>query len=90
MMCACSLPDMTMADYPYPTRFLGPLPGWPVNQACKAFDNNDPVTAMRMLGNMFFNYTGQEGSCFDLNQVGPATLHGLGGYGAARTAVPCS
>lgn len=78
-LMGCVAADMTMADYPYPTRFLGPLPGWPVNVACKFFEDNDPVTAMRMLGNLFFNYTGQAGQCFDLSKVGPATLHGLGG-----------
>ena len=30
---------MAMTDYPYPTSFLQPMPGWPCNVSCEAFAN---------------------------------------------------
>jgi len=28
---------MAMTNYPYPTEFLAPMPGWPVDESCKPF-----------------------------------------------------
>ena len=36
---ADSLGTMAMVNYPYPTSFIRPLPGWPVNASCVEFNN---------------------------------------------------
>jgi Serine carboxypeptidase S28 len=33
---------MAMTDYPYSSSFLQPMPAWPVNASCKAFENVAP------------------------------------------------
>lgn len=97
---------MTMADYPYPASFLGPMPGWPVNVACAYFsqEHQDDASILRGvrgaathschslslplashhalcaalshtgLANLFYNYTGEAGECFDMAMAGPSTL----------------
>ena len=57
---------MTMVDYPYPSNFLAPLPGWPVKEACRAFaqaQGTEPsaLASYQML-NLFYNFTGQTDS----------------------------
>jgi lysosomal Pro-X carboxypeptidase len=53
---------MSMVDYPYPTEFLAPLPGWPVKEACKAFASahnpEESALASYHMLNLFYNYTG--------------------------------
>lgn len=33
---------MCMTDYPYPSSFLNPMPGWPVNKTCEFFKDIAP------------------------------------------------
>jgi lysosomal Pro-X carboxypeptidase len=33
---------MAMTDYPYESDFLEPMPGFPIVEACKAFDGITP------------------------------------------------
>lgn len=75
---------MAMADYPYPATFLGPMPAWPVKAGCSVFkpgmSNADTIKAVRYLTNVFYNYTGQMGKCFVIDQNGPSTLQDAGGW----------
>ena len=69
---------MAMTNYPYPTKFLAPLPGWPVAESCKPFANvhdeqlNDEdrfkylLRAARESISVYYNSTGQV-KCFDLS-----------------------
>jgi len=74
---------MCMADYPYPSNFLGPLPGWPVAVAtANITDPNAPpeslLTQVRGIPQIFYNYTGQAGACFNLSSLMPPGLAGDG------------
>jgi lysosomal Pro-X carboxypeptidase len=76
---------MAMADYPYPASFLGPMPAWPVQAACKYLDMEDPspqdmLRGLRGAVNIYLNYTGEAGSCFPLSNSGPSTLKDAGGW----------
>lgn len=48
---ADSLGTMTMVNYPYPTDFIRPLPGWPVNASCVNASKNVTIE------NTLFNFT---------------------------------
>lgn len=75
---------MAMADYPYPASFLGPMPGSPVKVAAGYFGNgpltgDDLLVAMREgIAQIFYNYTGQAGSCYELDALNPPGLTGNG------------
>ena len=72
---------MAMADYPYPASFLGPMPANPIN-ASAAFFTGPPsemgdagvLSAVRSTMNIFYNYTGQEATCFNTKQLNPPGL----------------
>jgi lysosomal Pro-X carboxypeptidase len=34
-----AMETLAMVDYPYPSDFLAPLPGWPIQLACKQFNS---------------------------------------------------
>ena len=56
---------LPMGDYPYPTSFLGPLPGNPVDYVCESWTNemspDQEVGALGALIQVFYNYTGAAG-----------------------------
>jgi len=59
---------LSMLDYPYPTNFLGPLPGWPVKVSCKNMLNNaavSPLIGLREAVAPAYNATGDK-KCFDI------------------------
>lgn len=56
-----------MLDYPYPTNYGIPLPGWPVNVSCAALaSTSDPILGMALVADVFYNSSGQH-SCYALD-----------------------
>lgn len=59
----CALPPCSSPlppDYPYPTNFDAPLPGYPVTAACAILADSTPANALALLGQavgLFFNGT---------------------------------
>ena len=62
-----SLGTMAMVDYPYPTDFIEPLPGYPINVACQSVaqamethqgDEDQALYAIAAAGTVFYNYAG--------------------------------
>lgn len=57
--------NLAMVNYPYPTSFLAPLPGYPVREFCKKFQNisangKDLLKQLHESISVYFNYTGKE------------------------------
>ncbi|KHJ93830.1 serine carboxypeptidase S28 [Oesophagostomum dentatum] len=55
--------SMAMVNYPYPTEFLAPLPGWPVKEACKFLSTvpkSDEEAAKQLyeVANLYYNHSG--------------------------------
>uniref|UniRef100_W6NDI6 Peptidase S28 domain containing protein n=1 Tax=Haemonchus contortus TaxID=6289 RepID=W6NDI6_HAECO len=55
--------SMAMVNYPYPSEFLAPLPGWPVKEACKFLGkvqstDEDAARQLYEVTNLYYNYTG--------------------------------
>jgi len=67
--------SLAMMDYPYPTNFMGDVPGWPVNKACehleKKYDQMDLLDAVHQAAQVYYNYTGGM-DCLDLGGGGDA------------------
>jgi hypothetical protein len=80
--------SMAMADYPYETTFLGPMPGYPVSVACSRFSNStDPIEILRSVKrgiDVYYNYTGEAGTCYNITASGPSTLEDDGGMHVYR------
>jgi len=76
---------MAMGDYPYPSTFLGPMPASPVTVACNYFTQQNPtddqiLQEVLQAVSVFYNYSGQAGSCFDVLSDNPPTLSDLDGW----------
>ena len=37
---------MAMTNYPYPTSFLSPMPGWPVTESCRPYEEFEVQTSV--------------------------------------------
>lgn len=70
--------SLAMVDYPYPANFLAPLPGWPVDVACQQMlqGNSSSTLIPRLVHTIavYYNYTGQSGSCFNIDNEGSPDL----------------
>jgi lysosomal Pro-X carboxypeptidase len=73
--------NIAMANYPYPTSFLGNLPANPVSVMCANITTNaknesnsfDVLNAIYKGANVFLNYTGSE-KCFSVDDDTPSDL----------------
>ncbi|KAB5547490.1 hypothetical protein DKX38_010896 [Salix brachista] len=70
---------LAMVDYPYPSAFMMPLPGYPIREVCKRIDgcpNGTTILERIFEGiSVYYNYTG-ELHCFELDD----DPHGLDGW----------
>lgn len=72
--------EMAMVNYPYAADFLGPMPAFPIAEACKrlkpaAEETGKPlIESIHNAITVFANYTGQT-KCIDTN---PDELSGVG------------
>ncbi|KAK2981234.1 hypothetical protein RJ640_030623 [Escallonia rubra] len=70
---------LAMANYPYPTEFLMPLPGNPIKEVCRKIDSCPDGTSVleRVFEGVtvYYNYTG-EVDCFELDD----DPHGMDGW----------
>jgi len=77
---SAGLTYMAMVDYPYPANFLEPMPGWPVCVACDRMTASPNTNSTQLLNSLYsaisvyYNYTGQAGSCNDINSDATSNL----------------
>ena len=61
-----ALETMVQYGYPYPTNFYNPVPGYPFRVACKnMLQESSGLAALRAAAQVYYNYTGQAGECFE-------------------------
>jgi lysosomal Pro-X carboxypeptidase len=73
---------MAMTDYPYEASFLNPMPAYPVNVSCKAFESWTPdlddTSVLDMLADaakVYFNWNNNTDFCYDIGDTaGTGTL----------------
>jgi len=62
--------SISMADYPYPTGFLGNLPAWPVRVACdimmSSVVNSTILTGLSQAAGLYYNGTNGTLKCFNI------------------------
>ncbi|VEU41558.1 unnamed protein product [Pseudo-nitzschia multistriata] len=61
-----ALETMVQYGYPYPTEFYNPVPGYPFRVACEnLLLEQSSLGSLRAAAQVYYNTTGQAGSCFD-------------------------
>ena len=61
-----ALETMVQYAYPYATSFYNPVPAYPFKVACEGMLRaGTGLGALRAAAEIYYNYTGQAGSCFD-------------------------
>jgi len=61
-----ALETMVQYGYPYPTEFYNPVPAYPFKVACEGMlAAGTGLGALRAAANVYYNYTGQAGNCYD-------------------------
>eukprot|EP00941_MAST-03F_sp_MAST-3F-sp1_P002699 g2699.t1 len=68
---------MSMGSYPYPSSYMlngfGVLPPYPLRKACDLMVNSDQLLeGLQSAISVFYNYTGANKECFDLDTIGNA------------------
>lgn len=71
-----ALETMVQYGYPYPTSFYNPLPGYPFKVVCDKMirsysasnSKSAGLGALRAAAEVYYNYTGAAGDCFDFEQ----------------------
>ncbi|KAK0603087.1 hypothetical protein LWI29_001260 [Acer saccharum] len=70
---------LAMVDYPYPSAFMMPLPGYPIREVCKKIDSGpESISILERIFqgvSVYYNYTGKV-DCFELDD----DPHGLDGW----------
>nr|XP_022323280.1 lysosomal Pro-X carboxypeptidase-like [Crassostrea virginica] len=73
---------LAMVDYPYPSKFLAPLPAWPVKETCRPLSTplsgDDLIRGSVKAMNVYYNYTGST-PCFDIGDSNVPNL-GISGW----------
>ena len=63
---SAALETMVQYGYPYPTNYYNPVPGFPFKVACETMlHETTALGSLRAAAQVYYNYTGQAGSCFD-------------------------
>lgn len=68
--------NLAMVNYPYPTNFLTPLPGYPIRKFCKKLQNTtatgkDLLNLLYKSVAVYFNYTGSS-KCLNFDDSTPS------------------
>lgn len=70
---------LAMVNYPYPSNFLMPLPGYPIKEVCRRIDSSPDTSSVleRIFEgvSVYYNYTGAV-DCFELDD----DPHGMDGW----------
>jgi lysosomal Pro-X carboxypeptidase len=81
-----ALETMVQYGYPYPTEFYNPVPGFPFKVACeRMLQEKTALGSLRAAAQVYYNYTGNAGPCFDwLSSASPVSFgsRSLGTRGA--------
>ena len=68
-----ALETMVQYGYPYPTDFYNPVPAFPFAVACKRMLSPSSATSalgkLREAVNVYYNYTGQAGHCYGVQEA---------------------
>jgi lysosomal Pro-X carboxypeptidase len=65
-----ALETMVQYGYPYPTEFYNPVPAFPFKVACEGMlTPGTGLGAMRAAVDVYYNYTGQAGVCFNFDDI---------------------
>ena len=65
-----ALETMVQYGYPYPTSFYNPVPGYPFKVACEGMlAAGTGLGALRAAAEVYYNYSGQAGACFNQDDV---------------------
>ena len=83
-----ALETMVQYGYPYPTEFYNPVPGFPFQVACEnMLHEKTGLGSLRAAAQVYYNHTGQAGSCFDWLASASSPSFGTNDSGTRRGAM---